>query len=81
MGPLIEALDHPGSDVRDCCARALGEIGPKAKEAVPALIGALGDKSVRGNAIIALGKMGPAAKDAIPALRALEKDRYWGKSV
>jgi HEAT repeat protein len=48
---------------------ALGEIGPEAKAAVPALIDALKDASIRADVATALGNMGSAAKDAVPALR------------
>jgi HEAT repeat protein len=45
-------------------------MGLTAKEAVPALTKALGDKDpyVRGNAAFALGNMGSAAEKKIPAL-------------
>ena len=58
-------------------AEMLGEIGPVAKDAVPALIIALKDKDkqVRGNAAVALGKVGPSAKDAVPALTVALKDK------
>ena len=51
----------------------LGEIGPEAKSAVPALIKTLreGDVRLRGPAAEALGKIGPDAKTAIPALAAV----------
>jgi len=53
-------------------AKAIGEIGPKASAAVPALMkAAQNDKwpSVRKAAVTALGEMRSAAKEAIPMLR------------
>ena len=57
---------------------ALNNIGPDAKEAVPALIEALKDedKTARQNAAEALGNMGPDAKDAVPTLIETLKDKY-----
>src|SRR5262249_22050969 len=51
-------------------ARAIAEMGPAAKDAVPALIAVLKDKNreVRKAAAGALGKIGPAAEPAVPAL-------------
>ena len=47
---------------------ALGEIGPDAREAVPALIALVKDKEVevRGAAVYALGEIGPPAKQRFP---------------
>ncbi len=55
--------------LRAKAAQALGTIGPDAKAAVPALIEALKDTSIRNDAVVALGNIGPDAKDAVPALR------------
>jgi len=57
-------------------ARALGQLGPAAAEAVPALITALGDADakVRHSAVLALGQLGPAAVRAVPALTAALQD-------
>jgi Tfp pilus assembly protein PilZ len=51
-------------------------MGPTAKEAIPALTGALEDKddTVRGEAARALGRMDSAAKEAVPALAAALRD-------
>lgn len=63
---LIEALEHEPSQVR--AAYILGEIGPAAAAAVPALTKLLhADKAeVRREALFALGKIGPAAAAALP---------------
>lgn len=53
-------------------AYALGQIGPPAEAAVPALAAALESRSLelRHSAADALGRIGPAAKDAVPKLLA-----------
>jgi len=58
------------SDIPINAAKALGEFGPAAQKAVPALIKTLlhPDQFVRASAAAALGQIGPAAKDAVPAL-------------
>ena len=58
---------------RDAAARALGQIGPDATDAIPALIGALRDPepSVQQAAAQSLGQFGPAAAAAIPDLERL----------
>ena len=55
---------------------ALAEIGPAARDAVPALIETLKDREVevRGSAVYALGEIGPAARAALPMLGVLLKD-------
>jgi HEAT repeat protein len=56
--------------------RALGEIGPEAKDAVPVLIKALDNPQIMWDAMIALGKIGPTAKKASsPLLHLLYKHR------
>src|SRR5262249_50334292 len=54
-------------------AKALGDLGTGAKDAVPALTTALqdGDKFVRRFAAHALGEIGPPAKQAVPTLAGL----------
>jgi HEAT repeat protein len=59
-------------------AQALGEIGPKAPQAVPVLTEALKDEDpvVRWAATAALWEFGPVARTAAPALRqVMEHDR------
>jgi len=84
---LIDALQVPDvsefGTLREAVASALGEIGPPAKEAVPALRAALLEKNewhfgVRRESAIALGKIGAASKSAIPDLISLSNsdDEY-----
>jgi len=56
--------------VRESAALALGQVGPPARRAIPALTIALGDEhgGVRYNAANALGQMGTAARPSVPAL-------------
>jgi HEAT repeats/PBS lyase HEAT-like repeat len=83
---LSDAAAQDGGKVADLVAKVkmgdakaaytLGEMGPKAKDAIPALVAALqklpmpGD-SLPDNAALALGKIGP---DAVPALIDMLKD-------
>jgi HEAT repeat protein len=55
--------------VRTKAIEALGNIGAKAKPAVPVLIDSLRDPNVRTEAAEALGNIGPDAKEAVTALR------------
>jgi len=80
---LVKALEDLDGSRRPCAAEALGEIGPPAGAAIPALVRALhverpkpdlqGIQSgaLRRQAIIALGRIGPEAKTAVPVLNAL----------
>ncbi|MFQ5793914.1 MAG: M56 family metallopeptidase, partial [Candidatus Bipolaricaulia bacterium] len=67
INEFIEALQDEDWRVRLSAARTLREMGPKAKDAVPALIEALGDARapVRSLAVTALRAIG---SDAVPAL-------------
>jgi HEAT repeat protein len=81
---LVEVLDGPGDDaLRASVALALGEIGPSAEAAVPALVALLkrpegGDSEAaitrRANAARALAAIGPAARAARPALERAARD-------
>src|SRR5262245_39052081 len=64
LSEWVKLLKSPKAEVRGEAARALGQIGPKAKSAVPALIDALKDKNegVRNDAAVALGAIGPEAR-------------------
>jgi HEAT repeats/PBS lyase HEAT-like repeat len=84
MPRMIELLKDPNKRVRVFSAGALGQIGPRASNAVPALILALNDNDlgptpgskvpVRAWAMMALGRIGPAAASAVPALQTLQND-------
>ena len=79
---LIRELQDSDSDIRSIAAVTLGEIGPEAKDAIPALIQLLQDQDAEGfaraNAALALGQIGERAEDAmsvlIQALR--DQDKY-----
>ena len=76
LSPLISAIQDEDARVRQLAPQAIGEIGPNAVSALPALIMLLADadEGSRGAACIALSGIGPAAKDALPALRAALSD-------
>lgn len=65
--PLIDGLRSPDTMMRIGCARALGGMGPAAKNAVPALIENLGhgDPAMQQDVIDALGAIGEAAKPGL----------------
>jgi HEAT repeat protein len=69
-GDWVAALKSSGSLERRLAAHALAEIGPAAREAVPALIEAVRDPEsfVRVWAAAALARVQPENPDAIPAL-------------
>ena len=71
---LIAALQY--ETLRAHVAHILGQIGPPAAPAVPALVKVLADPdpNVRTAAEFALGKIGPGAKEAVPALVQLVKE-------
>jgi HEAT repeat protein len=73
---LTEMLQDKDARVRTVTAQLLGEIGPEAKAAIPALMDLLQDTEhgVRFAAVQALGKMGPEAKDATADLQQLLED-------
>lgn len=67
LAALCAALNQSDIEVRSRAEGALGDLGPKAKAAVPALI-----KCISGgtdiNGVWALGRIGPDAKAALPVL-------------
>ena len=75
-GEWVAALKSSGSLERRLAAHALAEIGPAAREAVPALIEALRDPEsfVRVWVAAALARVQPENPDAIPALVAGTRD-------
>jgi len=80
---LIGVLNHAVYEKRWLIVQALGELGPPAKEAVPALVKVLQDQvlhdflGVRRGAAESLGKIGPEASAAVPALIEALKDEDW----
>ena len=66
---LVEALREKDGSVRAKAARALGGIGPAAREAIPVLLDALHDREahVRWDAARALGQIGAAAAEGLAA--------------
>jgi HEAT repeat protein len=76
LGVLISAIRDEDARVRQLAAQAIGEIGPNAVSAVPALVTLLADadEGSRGSAGIALSGIGQAARHALPALRAALSD-------
>ena len=73
---LVVTLKSEKVAERAAAARILGEMGPKAKDAVPDLQAALGDADteVRRSAARALGDIGGASKPSVPALGKALKD-------
>jgi HEAT repeat protein len=70
---LAENLDGQSKEEKDLCqkaARALGQIGPAASQAVPILMRAIAVPAVdvQRPAIDALGRIGPPARTAVPAI-------------
>ena len=65
---LIDALKH--EKIRGQVVYILGQIGPAAAPATPALAKLIADKDERvaHEAVLALANIGPGAKDAVPAL-------------
>lgn len=72
---LIALLDDSNPDIRHAATYALGEIGPPALAAVPALVKRVGEKneSLRSSALHTLSRIGPIAGPAI--LRMIQEDR------
>ena len=84
---LLEVLNGKDLDKRACAIEVLGDMGPSAKDAVPALICAIegrnqGDDAqiLCDRAVVALAKIGPDARPAAPALMDLMENgssRLW----
>jgi HEAT repeat protein len=73
---LVHVLSHRDAAARTMAARALCQIGPRAKAALPTLLKALHDKEdqVRLWSLAALANMGPGARRAVPELSPLLMD-------
>jgi HEAT repeat protein len=67
LAALRSALEHPDIELRSIAEGALGDLGPRAKGAVPALIKCVAG-STNINGVWALGRIGPDAKAALPIL-------------
>lgn len=78
---LAKALGSPDAYVRAFGAWSLGNLGPAAREAVPALVEALGPDDTATVVAAALARIGPAAAEAVPALvadlRGPDSGRRW----
>src|SRR5260370_41939050 len=68
VAPLAAALRSPDSYVRGFAAWTLGNLGSVARDAVPALVQALGEPEGAPAVEAALARIGPAAAEAVPAL-------------
>jgi HEAT repeat protein len=81
LDEIISTLNGDWSFARSYACGVLGELGPRARRAVPDLIRALdsGDKVVEGAAAIALGDVAIGMQEPVPALvRKLSSD--WDSS-
>ncbi|MGB3056582.1 MAG: HEAT repeat domain-containing protein [Candidatus Omnitrophota bacterium] len=78
VATLIKALlDGKRVNLRRIAVKALGQMGPEAEKAVPALINMLEDKTVQREIIIVLGKIKPEPRKVVPGLmKSLEKANY-----
>jgi hypothetical protein len=70
IAALWDALDQTNSEVCTVAEGALGDIGPKAKAAIPSLT-RLASERTDINAIWALGMIGPDATPALPILESI----------
>ncbi|WP_439621411.1 HEAT repeat domain-containing protein [Gemmata sp.] len=77
LSAWLEQLKSPDARTRYQAAKAIKEIGPDAKAAVPLLVPLLKTSTPEEREMVAfaVGAVGPAAKDAVPALTDLLKDQ------
>ena len=71
VATLKKALTDQNPDIRETACRILTQLGPEAKEAVPALIDLLAVKQEAWRVSVVLATLeaiGPDAKEAVPAL-------------
>ncbi|MBM3473177.1 MAG: HEAT repeat domain-containing protein [Armatimonadetes bacterium] len=80
---LIDRLGQAQTGRRAAIAAALGEMGPRAVPAVPALTRCLDgpDEGDRIAAVRALRQVGPAAASAAPALLAFMRSKAWAQGM
>src|SRR6266496_4536582 len=71
VSSLAKALGNPDGYVRAFAAWCLGNLGPAAREAVPALVEALGPDDTANVVAAALARIGPAAGGRWRAARTL----------
>jgi CHAT domain-containing protein/tetratricopeptide (TPR) repeat protein len=83
VADLVKDLRDPDKDVSSRAADYVGQIGPTARAAVPALVEILkkGSPALREKAVEALDRIGPAAKEAVPALIEALRDRETDKRL
>lgn len=77
VSSLQKSLKDPSPKMRYWAVKSLGELGPEAKDDVPAIIEALSDSDsmVRMGAAYALAEIGPDASAATPALNSALNDQ------
>jgi len=73
---IVQALDHKKGEVRSLAAEVLGQIGGRAKIAVPGLVKALSapEKEVRASAARAIARIGARQKDILSLIDALANE-------
>ncbi len=74
----LKAMEHSNPLVQAEAITAVGQLGEKAKAALPTLIQKLKESKnewIRSSAAQAIGKMGPAAQSALPALMNTHNDK------
>src|SRR5262249_37536089 len=78
IDPRLEPAGRGGGPPhRAAVIRTLGQIGPEAASAVPALVAVLSDNYyIRMEVSVALARIGPAAERALAA-----RDAVWGASI
>jgi HEAT repeat protein len=78
VSELEQMLRNPDPAVQAQGAFGLSQMGPAAREAVPALVECLKKESiVRQKAALALGAIGEDASESVPALAELLRDPEW----
>jgi hypothetical protein len=78
---LSDSLATASPEVKPDIVVSLGLLAKKDPEAIPPLITALDDKSLRREAIPSLGALGPAANAAIPKLKQIAHNKKESKST